>query len=115
MSQNPDISTLEQAIKNRLIPEIRAEIEAALESKAASPAQRWIKGIAAASKIAALHKDTLRELLRDGEIRGYQTDGGTWIIDRQSLDEYHEKRIREQTSEKELLRQKIVASRKKTR
>lgn len=112
MTEQRGIMELERLLKQELIPEIRQEIQAALESGAAAP-PRWIKGVAAASKIAAIHKDTLRELLREGEIRGYQRDGGTWIIDRKSLDEYHEAKIQESISRKDMIRQKIVANYKK--
>lgn len=61
-----------------------------------APADRWIRGLRAASQYAKINRPQLEALLRSGEIRGYiDNDSGkpTWRIDRDSIDAYHNRRI----------------------
>lgn len=55
---------------------------------------RWLK-IGDAVQYSAIGKKRLVRLCKDGSIRGYQDNEnkGAWIIDRYSIDEYHESRM----------------------
>jgi hypothetical protein len=51
--------------------------------------RRWLK-LSAAVQYSGMGKTALLDLLRSGNIRGYQANGrGDWIIDRESIDQYH--------------------------
>lgn len=89
-----DITTLARAIATEIKP---AE-------------GRWIRGLRAASQYAKINRDRLTALLDAGVIRGYQTeDTGkpTWIVDRESIDQYHNDRI--EPGDDDLIDKKVVA------
>lgn len=98
-----DIETLKSAI----LPELKRELRETVEQQLSAD-RRWIKGILAASRASKIHKDELRTLLRDGKIRGYQREDCTWIIDRHSLDAWHEKNIESRLATDDYLKNKIV-------
>jgi hypothetical protein len=103
-----------EAIKAAILPELKAELREAVEDQI-SPDRRWIKGILAAARIAKIHKDELRTLLHEKKIHGYQTESGHWIIDRQSLDTYHQTRIDSRINADTALRNKILDFMEKNR
>jgi len=68
----------------------------AQEIKACTSQGKWIRGLRTASQYAKINRQRLEKLLRAGEIRGYidtETGKPTWILDRESIDAYHNKRI----------------------
>ncbi len=103
-----------EAIKAAILPELKAELREAVEDQLSAD-RRWIKGIMAASRIAKIHKDELRTLLQQKKIHGYQNESGHWIIDRHSLDAYHETRISSHISTDTLIRNKILDFMEKSR
>lgn len=51
---------------------------------------RWLR-FSQARQYSGLGKTALLSLLRDGDISGYQrNDRGDWIVDKESIDRYHE-------------------------
>jgi len=94
-----------EAIKAAILPELKAELREAVADQAQ---RRWIKGILAASKASGIHKDELRRLLTEKQIRGYQRTDNTWVVDRLSLDAYHDRQIDDRFATDTHVRNKVV-------
>jgi len=64
---------------------------------------RWLK-LKEAAEHAAIGQHRLKDLARQGHIKGYQdpeSKRGDWIFDRVSLDEYRERPLKGMVSPKE--------------
>ncbi len=49
--------------------------------------KRWLR-ISEAEKYASLSRNTIKKMLKDGQLRGERTPGGHWRIDRESIDDW---------------------------